>query len=345
MKKIKAVLVGISMLPVMFLCTSCGAKQMPMKVIETAILAQDEVYSVYGLEGISVSVDDENYDRTYKTEDVTVDVYAENAETNYSAVYDVIGSYQDGTWTVTSVIKTSETAWPRDSLPEEIVAEGIDNLLQEKINQEYYLDNLASCGYYNRPTQNVTVDLQLCSNTEYMSMTRDCQLFYEYTLDGWELTGQTEGDMQVQITDDLCGTWVASNGEDSYTFVIDHIADGMAYVKYSANMLMPQYDWSTVQITEGYDNLTAVPINVVYNDWEAPYYGLEIMFDKVDYAEYGEGWPKSKLTIMLHVYPRTYGNRQYANGTLDDGSAAVVTEINTPSTTHPINGQCILTKQ
>ena len=342
MKKIKAVLVGIGMLPVMFLCTSCGAKQMPMKVIETAILAQDEVYSVYGLEGISVSVDDENYDRTYKTEDVTVDVYAENAETNYSAVYDVIGSYQDGTWTVTSVIKTSETVWPKESLPEEIVADGIDNLLQEKINQEYYLDNLASGIYDRRLAQNVTVDLQLCSNTEYMSMTRDCQLFYEYTLDGWELTGQTEGDVQVQITDDLCGTWVASNGEDSYTFVIDHIEGNTAYVKYQAQFRMPVYGWSSQVISRGYDTLTPVPLSVVYEDWNSDYYSLKIIFEN---TRSNDSYFNNPMTVGMRVFPNHCPQKTYANGTVEDGRAYVLTDIHVSDATPPTNGTYILTKQ
>lgn len=353
MKKVKAVLVGISMLSVMFLCTSCGAKQMPMKVIKTAILAQDDVYSVYGLEGISISIDDENYDRTYKTEDVTADVYAESAETNYSAVYDVIGSYQDGTWIVTSVIKTSETVWPKDSLPEEIVAKEIDNLLQEKINQKYYLDNLASCIYNSGLTQNVTVDLQLCSNTEYMSTTRDCQLFYEYTLDGWELTGQTEGDVQVQITDDLCGTWVASNGEDSYTFVIDHIEGDTAYVKYQAQFRMPQYGWSSRMISRGYDTLTPVPISVVYEDWESDYYVIEIVFENSRYAEYSsedtyDTFWSNPMSVGIRVFPDhcpEWKTKTCANGTIEDGKAYVLTAIDMSDATPPTNGTYILTKQ
>lgn len=331
---------------VLLFCTACGSKKMPDDVLQAAVKDQDENYSSYSLNITDFSVTDRDYDKQYKTEDVTVQVTAENNDSTYQATYDIMGSTESGNWRVTNVQMLDAVALPKEEFPDELVEEKAEELLQDKENQTYNLTAIGSHGHTSNTIKpDLDVDLELCSETPYLSSTKDYTLQYHYTLSGWDLVSTDADDTKFEITDDLCGTWTASTGDDSYTFVIDHIADGIAYVKYSANMLMPQYGWSTVQITEGYDNLTAVPINVVYNDWEAPYYGLEIMFDKVDYAEYGEGWPKSKLTIMLHVYPRTYGNRQYANGTLDDGSAAVVTEINTPSTTHPINGQCILTKQ
>ena len=73
-----------------------------------------------------------------------------------------------------------------------------------------------------------------CSDTQYMSATRDYQTFLSSILwmDGnW--SGKMKMIVKVQITDDLCGTWVASNGEDFPTkFVIDHIEGDTAYVKY-----------------------------------------------------------------------------------------------------------------
>lgn len=93
---------------------------------------------------------------------------------------------------------------------------------------------------------------------------------------------ENEDDVKVQITDDLCGTWVASNGEDSYKFVIDHIEGDTAYVKYQAQFRMPQYGWSSRMISRGYDTLTPVPVSVVYEDWKSDYYGIEIVFEKQD---------------------------------------------------------------
>ena len=135
MGKIRSMMPGAALLLVLLLCTACGAKQMPVNVIETAILEKDDVYNTYGLEDPSFSVDDGNYDRTYKTEDVTVEVHAENSESNYTATYDVIGSYQNGTWTVTSVIKTDENIWPQKVISSEVAEPEIEAILQKEENE------------------------------------------------------------------------------------------------------------------------------------------------------------------------------------------------------------------
>lgn len=50
MGKIRSMMPGAALLLVLLLCTACGAKQMPVNVIETAILEKDDVYNTYGLE-------------------------------------------------------------------------------------------------------------------------------------------------------------------------------------------------------------------------------------------------------------------------------------------------------
>ena len=200
MVKIRSMIPGVVLLLVLLLCTACGAKQMPVKVIKTAILEKDNVYSNYGLENPSFSVDDGNYDRTYKTENVTVDIHAESAESNYTATYDVIGSYQNGTWTVTSVIKTGESIWPCEVISSEVAEPEIKAILQKEENRRYQL-SLASVGHSNRLAQNMSIDVQLGYDTPDIYMFRDYELFYEYTLDGWKFTGQTEGNIQIVTTD------------------------------------------------------------------------------------------------------------------------------------------------
>lgn len=200
MVKIRSMIPGVVLLLVLLLCTACGAKQMPVKVIKTAILEKDNVYSNYGLEDPSFSVDDGNYDRTYKTENVTVDVHAESAESNYTATYDVIGSYQNGTWTVTSVIKTGESIWPFEVISSEVAEPEIEAILQKEENRRYQL-SLHSVGHSNRLAQNMSIDVQLGYDTPDIYMFRDYELFYEYTLDGWKFTGQTEGNIQIDTTD------------------------------------------------------------------------------------------------------------------------------------------------
>lgn len=200
MGKIRSMMPGAVLLLVLLLCTACGAKQMPVDVIKTAILEKDDVYNTYGLEDPSFSVDDGNYDRTYKTENVTVDVHAESAESNYTATYDVIGSYQNGTWTVTSVIKTDESIWPREVISSEVAEPEIEAILQKEENRRYQL-SLHSVGHSNRLAQNMSIDVQLGYDTPDIYMFRDYELFYEYTLDGWKFTGQTEGNIQIVTID------------------------------------------------------------------------------------------------------------------------------------------------
>lgn len=200
MGKIRSMMLDTALLLVLLLCTACGAKQMPVDVIKTAILEKDDVYNTYGLEDPSFSVDDGNYDRTYKTENVTVDVHAESAESNYTATYDVIGSYQNGTWTVTSVIKTGESIWPREVISSEVAEPEIEAILQKEENRRYQL-SLHSVGHSNRLAQNMSIDVQLGYDTPDIYMFRDYELFYEYTLDGWKFTGQTEGNIQIVTID------------------------------------------------------------------------------------------------------------------------------------------------
>lgn len=200
MGKIRSMMPGAVLLLVLLLCTACGAKQMPVDVIKTAILEKDDVYNTYGLEDPSFSVDDGNYDHTYKTENVTVDVHAENSESNYTATYDVIGSYQNGTWTVTSVIKTDESIWPQEAISSEVAEPEIEAILQKEENKRYQL-RLAGVGHSNKLAQNMSIYVQLGYDTPDIYMFRDYELFYEYTLDGWKFTGQTEGNIQIDTTD------------------------------------------------------------------------------------------------------------------------------------------------
>ena len=347
----KLIQISMFLLTVLCLCTACGgSKQMPDDLLKTAIQNEDDNYSRYGLEIKSFSVRDRYYDSSYKSESVTVDVQAENADSAYGVTYAVAGSRQNSSWNVSSVQEVNTTVRPKESLPRDIVNHDIDLLLQEKENVRYYLTLPAYCGYSAALEQDIKVDIQLCSDTQYLSTTRDYQLFYRYTLDGWELTGKNEDDVKTQITDDLCGTWVASNGEDSYKFVIDHIEGNTAYVKYQAQFRMPHYTWSSRMISRGYDTLTPVPVSVVHRDWKSDYYGIEIVFEKTRYAQYVsedtfDSYWSNPMTVGIYVFPDHCPQRTYANGTVEDGRSYVLTDINMSDATKPVNGTYILTKQ
>lgn len=354
MKKFKRSLVGAVVLAVLLLCTACGgSRKMPDDLLKTAVQNEDGNYSDYGLSITSFQVGDRNYDRDYKTESVAVDIQAENADSTYMVSYMVMGQYVDRSWSVTSVLKSEVCVLPKEPLPQAVVDADVEPLLQETKNVRYYLTQVKYCNYSNALEQDVTADIQLASNTQYMNATRNYQLFYEYTLDGWELVGEENSDVEVQITDELCGTWTASNGEDSYTFVIDRIEGDTAYVKYQAQFRMPQYGWSSRMISRGYDTLTPVPISVVYEDWESDYYGIRIVFEKSRYSEYtsedtlNPSW-SNPMSVGIRVFPDhcpEWKTKTCANGTIEDGKAYVLTAIDMSDATEPTNGTYILTKQ
>mgnify|MGYP007132880494 CR=1 FL=1 len=344
--------IQISMLVLMALCfcTACGgSKQMPDDLLKTAIQNEDSNYSGYGLEIKSFSVKDRNYDSSYKSESVTVEVRAENTDSTYEVVYTVVGSRQNSSWNVSSVQEVHTTVLPKESLPQGVVDYDIEQLLQEKENVRYYLTMPAYCEY-SSALEDIEVDVQLCSDTQYLYTTKDYQLFYEYTLEGWELIGKGEADIKVQITDDLCGTWVASNGEDSYKFVIDHIEGNTAYVKYQAQFRMPHYTWTSRMISRGYDTLTPVPISVVYEDWKSDDYIVKIVFENSRYAQYVsedtlDSYWSNPMDVGICVFPDHCPQKTYANGTVEDGKSYVLTDINMSDATKPVNGTYILTKQ
>ena len=168
MKKLKIIQISMMLIALCF-CTSCsGSKQMPNDLLKTAIQNEDGNYGEYGLELKDFSVKDRNYDSNYKTESVTVEVRAENADSAYEVAYAVVGSRQNGDWDVTSVQEMNTTVLPKESLPQGIVDSDVAQLLQEKENVRYYLTP-GYCGYSNALEQDITVDVQLCSDTQYMS--------------------------------------------------------------------------------------------------------------------------------------------------------------------------------
>lgn len=185
------------------------------------------------------------------------------------------------------------------------------------------------------------VDVQLGSNTQYMNMTRDYQLEYQYTLDGWVLATEGGTNVQVQFTDELCGTWVASKGEESYRFVIDHIEGDTAYVKYQANFLMKEWSWGgSMLVSKGYDTLTPVKIEVT-NAW-SQYYHVRINFET---TTFNQGGFDTSVTIGMSIYPKHCPQWISPNGTVEDEKAYALSSLSTPDGQKGINGAYILTKQ
>lgn len=347
MNKMKQWMILAAILTALLLCTACGSsKKMPDDLLKQAIQNQDDNYNTYGLSITDFQIGERNYDSDYKSESVSVSIRAENGDSSYAASYEVTGLYENKNWKVTSVSQTDMTVLPKSPLPDALVEADTEQLLQEEENVQYFLTQVGHYGHSGALEQDIEAEGQLVSNTQYMSTTRDYQLYYHYTLDGWELSGKNEDNVQVHITDELCGTWVGSVGEDSYKFVIDHIEGDTAYVKYQARFEMPHYTWSSRMISRGYDTLTPVPISVVYENWKSDYYGLKIVFEKTRYAQYVaedtyDTFWSDPMTIAIRVYPDHCPQWLTSNGTVEEGKAYVLTDISGS----PVKGKCILTKQ
>ena len=342
MNKMKRWMILAVVLTTLLFCTACGgSKKIPDELLKQAIQNQDDNYGEYGLSITDFQVGNRNYDSNYKSESVSVSVRAENGDSSYEASYEVTGLYENKNWKVTSVSQTDMTVLPKSPLPQSIVDERVQKLLQEKINEQYCITQVGRCEYSNALEQYIMVDVQLGSNTQYMNMTRDYQLEYQYTLDGWVLATEGGTNVQVQFTDELCGTWVASKGEESYRFVIDHIEGDTAYVKYQANFLMKEWSWGgSMLVSKGYDTLTPVKIEVT-NAW-SQYYHVRINFET---TTFNQGGFDTSVTIGISIYPKHCPQWISPNGTVEDEKAYALSSLSTPDGQKGINGAYILTKQ
>lgn len=350
MNKMKRWMILAVVLTTLLFCTACGgSKKIPDELLKQAIQNQDDNYGAYGLSITDFQVGNRNYDSNYKSESVSVSVRAENGDSSYEASYEVTGLYESKNWKVTSVSQTDMTVLPKSPLPQSIVDERVQKLLQEEENVRYCLTQVGYCEYSTELEQNIMAKVQLCSNTQYVDMTREYELNYRYTLDGWTL--ETEGSTSVmfQFTDDLCGTWVASKGEESYRFVIDHIEGDTAYVKYQANFLMKEWSWGgSMLVSKGYDTLTPVKIRVtdigsmyMPDSW-SKYYHAQIDFET---TTFNQGGFDKRVTIGMSIYPKHCPQWISPNGTVEDEKAYALSYLSTPDGQKGINGAYILTKQ
>ena len=342
MNKMKRWMILAVILTALLFCTACGgSKKIPDELLKQAIQNQDDNYGAYGLSITDFQGGNRNWKNNHKRESVSVSVRAENGDSSYAASYEVTGLYENKNWKVTSVSQTDMTVLPKSPLPQSIVDERVQKLLQEEENVRYCLTQVGYCEYSTELEQNIMAKVQLCSNTQYVDMTREYELNYRYTLDGWTL--ETEGSTSVmfQFTDDLCGTWVASKGEESYRFVIDHIEGDTAYVKYQANFLMKEWSWGgSMLVSKGYDTLTPVKIEVT-NAW-SQYYHVRINFET---TTFNQGGFDTSVTIGMSIYPKHCPQWISPNGTVEDEKAYALSSLSTPDGQKGINGAYILTKQ
>lgn len=350
MSKLKRWMILAVVLTTLLFCTACGgSKKIPDELLKQAIQNQDDNYGAYGLSITDFQVGNRNYDSNYKSESVSVSVRAENGDSSYAASYEVTGLYENKNWKATSVSQIDMTVLPKSPLPQSIVDERVQKLLQEEENVRYCLTQVGYCEYSTELEQNIMAKVQLCSNTQYVDMTREYELNYRYTLDGWTL--ETEGSTSVifQFTDDLCGTWVASKGEESYRFVIDHIEGDTAYVKYQANFLMKEWSWGgSMLVSKGYDTLTPVKIRVtdigsmyMPDSW-SKYYHAQIDFET---TTFNQGGFDKRVTIGMSIYPKHCPQWASPNGTVEDEKAYALSYLSTPDGQDGVNGAYILTKQ
>ena len=95
MKKGIYVPLSCAILTVAALSGCSTTNKIPDATIENAIQDSTNIYSDYGLSIQQLSFDSRNYDKQEKTEAVTVTVNADNADTSYTATYDVLGKASD----------------------------------------------------------------------------------------------------------------------------------------------------------------------------------------------------------------------------------------------------------
>lgn len=113
MKKGIYVPLSCAILTVAALSGCSTTNKIPDATIENAIQDSTNIYSDYGLSIQQLSFDSRNYDKQEKTEAVTVTVNADNADTSYTATYDVLGKLSDKSWRIVSVTQTSEEIKPK----------------------------------------------------------------------------------------------------------------------------------------------------------------------------------------------------------------------------------------
>ena len=106
MKKGIYVPLSCAILTVAALSGCSTTNKIPDATIENAIQDSTNIYSDYGLSIQQLSFDSRNYDKQEKTEAVTVTVNADNADTSYTATYDVLGKLSDKSWRIVSVTQT-----------------------------------------------------------------------------------------------------------------------------------------------------------------------------------------------------------------------------------------------
>ena len=122
MKKGIYVPLSCAILTVAALSGCSTTNKIPDATIENAIQDSTNIYSDYGLSIQQLSFDSRNYDKQEKTEAVTVTVNADNADTSYTATYDVLGKLSDKSWRIVSVTQTSEEIKPKNALSYVIAA-------------------------------------------------------------------------------------------------------------------------------------------------------------------------------------------------------------------------------
>ena len=223
------------------LLSGCGASnKIPDATIKTAIQDSTNIYSDYNLAIQELSFPSRNYDKKEKTESVTVTVNAENADSTYTATYDLWGELIDKTWNITSVTPTSEEIKPKAvlsyediSLLSDKIVESVQGTKQAGKFTDTCTMHIDECNISSEPSSDTAnANITLVANTQCFNVYRDCLAIFNYTLDGWNLSDISSGDYTIQLNESgLVGNWALDEtSKCNFTYLnIDHTSGDSFY--------------------------------------------------------------------------------------------------------------------
>ena len=223
------------------LLSGCGASnKIPDATIKTAIQDSTNIYSDYNLAIQELSFLSRNYDKKEKTESVTVTVNAENADSTYTATYDIWGELIDKTWNITSVTPTSEEIKPKAvlsyediSLLSDKIVESVQGTKQAGKFTDTCTMHIDECNISSEPSSDTAnANITLVANTQCFNVYRDCLAIFNYTLDGWNLSDISSGDYTIQLNESgLVGNWALDEtSKSNFTYLnIDHTSGDSFY--------------------------------------------------------------------------------------------------------------------
>lgn len=256
MKKGIYVPLSCAILTVAALSGCSTTNKIPDTTIENAIQDSTNIYSDYGLSIQQLSFDSRNYDKQEKTEAVTVTVNADNADTSYTATYDVLGKLSDKSWRIVSVTQTSEEIKPKNALSYEDVSLLSDNLIKDAQGSARFTEactmHIQDCTIDSTSlSDTASANLIFSADTQCFSVKREGLAIFNYTLGGWTLSDCQIGDFDIELNESgLSGTWSLTEGKSYTTLTVNHTDGSSAYATYDSYSQSMGYVFFETHVSE-----------------------------------------------------------------------------------------------